>query len=296
MPLLGEFAALLTAFLWSGTSIVFTEATIRVGSIMVNITRMIIALFLLLLSIILMQLDISMSVSQILNLSWSGILGLVLGDTFLFRAFKDIGARISMLLMALVPAITAVLAWVVLDEQLAVLGISGMLITMLGIAIVILERKAKGSMRASIPFKGVMWGVLGAIGQAAGLILAKFAFNEAPIHGMVATTVRVAAAIIVFLPVALFLNWYRNPVSVFLRERKAFVFTSIGAVIGPYLGITFSLVAIAHTEVAIATTIMALPPIIMLPMLKLIYKEELSARSYVGAFLAVGGVALLFLR
>ncbi len=296
MPFVGEFAALLTAFLWSGTSIVFTEATMRVGSIMVNITRMVIALLLLSITIILLGLEVALSFTQTMNLVFSGILGLVLGDSFLFRAFKDIGARISMLLMALVPAMTALLAWGFLGEALSLQSIAGMAVTMTGIAIVILDRQPSADGSRSLNLRGIFLGILAALGQASGLIFAKFALNEAPIHGIVATFVRIAASVLIFLPIAALLKWYRNPFRTYAGDKKALSYTAIGAVIGPFLGITFSLVAIANTEVAIATTIMSLPPILMLPLVRVVYKERLTGRAIAGAVLAVAGVALLFLR
>jgi drug/metabolite transporter (DMT)-like permease len=296
MPFIGELSALLTAFLWSGTSLVFTEATTRVGSIQVNITRMMLALVFLVFTVWLLGYNYSMSGNQVLNLAWSGIIGLVLGDSFLFRAFKDIGARISMLVMSLVPAMSAVLGYVCLDESLTTLGIAGMVITMAGITIVVLERQPVASAKYRVSTKGLVFALLGALGQATGLIFAKFALNEAPLNGMVATTVRIAAAVILFLPAALLFRWYRNPFTVYAKDKAALGYTTAGAILGPYLGITFSLVAIAHTKVAIATTIMALPPIIMLPLVRIFYREHLSARSIVGAVIAVAGVAMLFLR
>ncbi|MFA6232830.1 MAG: DMT family transporter [Bacteroidota bacterium] len=296
MPYIGELSALLTAFLWSGTSIVFTEATTRVGSIQVNITRMILALAFLLVTVWLLGLDYSMSTNQVLNLTYSGIIGLVLGDSFLFRAFKENGARISMLMMSLVPAMSAAMGLIFLGETLSLLGVTGMIITMAGIAVVVLERQPSSASKLIVTKKGLLYALLGAFGQAAGLIFAKFALNESPLHGMVATTVRIAAAVALFLPAALILRWYRNPFRVFARDKKALAYTTAGAVLGPYLGITFSLVAIAHTKVAIATTIMALPPIIMLPLVWMIYRERLTMRAIIGAVIAVLGVALLFLR
>lgn len=296
MPFVGELSALLTAFLWSGTSMVFTEATTRVGSIQVNITRMILALVFLLVTITAFGFDWTMSGGQVWNLALSGLIGLVLGDSFLFRAFKDIGARISMLIMSLVPAMSALLGFVFLDETLAPLGITGMLVTMAGVAIVVLERKPASPAGGHLSARGLVYALLGALGQATGLIFAKFALNEAPIHGMVATAVRIAAAVVVFLPAALLFRWYRNPFRIYKQDPAAFGFTTAGAVLGPYLGITFSLVAIANTKVAIATTIMALPPIIMLPLVRVFYRERLSARAIGGAMVAVAGVALLFLR
>lgn len=296
MLFIGELSALLTAFLWSGTSMVFTEATTRVGSIQVNISRMILALLFLTVTIALLGLDFDLSRGQLLNLTWSGIIGLVLGDSFLFRAFKDIGARISMLVMSLVPAISALLGYVFLDETLTLLGGLGMLVTMAGVAVVVLERQPAAQAKYRVTGRGLMFAILGALGQATGLIFAKFALNEAPLHGMVATAVRIAAAVALFLPAALLFRWYRNPVRIYARDRVALAYTTAGAILGPYLGITFSLVAIAHTKVAIATTIMALPPIIMLPLVHFFYREKLSLRAIGGAVIAVSGVALLFLR
>jgi drug/metabolite transporter (DMT)-like permease len=296
MPFAGELSALLTAFLWSGTSIVFTEATSRVGSIQVNITRMLMALVLLSATVWLLGFDIQMTQSQVLNLTWSGIVGLVLGDTFLFRAFKDVGPRISMLMMSLVPAMTAIMGVFFLDEALSLQGIGGMVLTITGIAVVVLERGGRSASSYRATPKGIAFAFLGALGQASGLIFAKLAFNEAPLHGMSATLVRIATAVIIFLPMALLMRWYRNPFRVYAKDRKALGFTFAGAILGPYLGITFSLVAISNTQVAIATTIMALPPVIMLPLVWLVYKEKLSIRSVAGAVLAVAGVAVLFLR
>jgi drug/metabolite transporter (DMT)-like permease len=82
----------------------------------------------------------------------------------------------------------------------------------------------------------------------------------------------------------------------FSGDKKTFGLTLLGAILGPYLGITFSLISIEYTKVAVASTIMATVPIIMLPLVKIVYREDLSWRAYVGAFIAVGGVAILFLR
>jgi drug/metabolite transporter (DMT)-like permease len=296
MPFIGEFSALFTAFLWSGTSLVFSEATARVGSIQVNLTRMLLALLFLVLTVWLLGYNYAMSQSQVLNLTWSGIVGLVLGDSFLFAAFKEIGARISMLIMSLVPAMSAVLGLIFLGETLTLLGITGMVITIAGVAVVVLERQPAATAKYRVTTKGLIHALLGALGQATGLIFAKFALNESPLNGMVATTVRIAAAVVLFLPTALIFRWYRNPFRVYAKDKVALGYTTAGAILGPYLGITFSLIAIANTKVAIATTIMALPPIIMLPLVRLFHHEQLTPRAITGAVIAVVGVALLFLR
>ena len=89
---------------------------------------------------------------------------------------------------------------------------------------------------------------------------------------------------------------YKNPYRVFKNDVKALRTTILGTILGPYLGITFSLIAISYAKVGIASTIMSTVPIIMLPLVRIIYKEKLSMRAIWGAFVAVGGVAILFLR
>jgi drug/metabolite transporter (DMT)-like permease len=138
--MIGELSALVTAFLWSATSMVFSAATTRAGVMYVNVTRLLFALCFLFASVLILKLPVDLSMPQFIYLAVSGVIGLVLGDTFLFRAFKEIGARVSMLVMSLVPAICAVLAFFFLNESLTLTSLVGMAITISGIALVVLER------------------------------------------------------------------------------------------------------------------------------------------------------------
>ena len=296
MPYLGELSALFTACLWSGSALVFASATTRVGSFQVNITRLLLAVVYLVLLIPIMRPDLSLSATQILNLSISGIIGLALGDTFLFKAFQEIGARISMLIMSLAPAIAAMLAYLVLGEVLTPVAVLGMAITLSGISLVVLDRGTGGTQRISLTSPGIVYAVLGAVGQGAGLIFAKMAFSEGDVNGFVATTVRILASLVLILPAAMMTKRFNNPLRFYSVDRKAFLLTAVGSVLGPFLGITFSLIAIANTNVGIAATIMATVPILMLPMVRFISKEHLTWRAILGACVAVTGVALLFLR
>lgn len=295
MPYFGEIIALVTSILWSGTSFAFTEASRRIGSLQLNINRMILASIFLMIIILVAGLSTDLNLKQVEYLAVSGFVGLVFGDTFLFKAFQLIGARLGMLIMALVPAISSLLAFFFLDETLSILAIIGMAITIGGIIFVIVERSAE-----SIPlFKssplGIFYGVLGALGQAAGLIIAKFAFVEGELNGFVAAFIRLSSAVIVFLPVVLLIRRYKNPVRLYKKNIPALKATLIGTILGPVLGITCSLLAIANAKIGIASTLMSLMPVMMLPIARYYYKEKLNFRSIVGAFIAVVGVAILFM-
>jgi drug/metabolite transporter (DMT)-like permease len=296
MPFIGELSALLTAFLWSGTSFAFTAAAVRIGSLQLNINRMIIASLLLYATIIIGEFSLSLSSSQFFNLVISGVLGLVIGDSFLFKAFRSVGARISMLLMASSPAMSSVLAYFFLDENLSLFALVGILITMFGIGLVVLERSELPDVKYKLSKIGIVYGLLGALGQAAGLIFAKFALEESEINKMSATFIRIISSVVIMLIGALLTRRYKNPVKLYRHSPGALSSTIIGTILGPYLGITFSLVAIANTKVGIAATLMSTMPIIMLPFVKFMYKEQLSWRAIAGAFIAVAGVTILFIR
>jgi len=296
MNYVGELSALLTAFLWSGTSIAFSAASEKTGSLQLNINRMLLASLLLLSTILIMNFSFDLSSSQVKNLGISGVIGLVIGDSFLFKGYQLIGARISMLLMALSPAMTALLAYFFLGETLTLIGLLGMLITLSGIALVVLQRKTDPTSKYKMSAVGLFYGFMGALGQSGGLIFAKLAFDESGINGFVATFVRISSAILLLFPVALLLRRYKDPVKLYRKNKSALRATVIGTILGPYLGITFSLIAIANTKVGIAATLMSTMPIIMLPLMKYIYKEKISWRSIAGAVLTVLGVAVIFLR
>ncbi|RJP72253.1 MAG: DMT family transporter [Ignavibacteriales bacterium] len=291
----GEISALLTAFLWSWTSIFFSEAGIRVGSVQVNITRLILAGIYLLVTIVVMNYSLALSSMQVFYLVLSGMIGLVFGDTYLFKAFQHIGPRLSMLIMSLSPAIAALIAYFALGETLSVMGIIGIVITLVGISLVVIQKEEHPTSKYKISRIGIFYAFLGAVGQGAGLIFAKQAFNLGPINEFSATFIRISSSVIIMLPVGIMAGKYQNPFTVYKKEKTALAYTIGGSICGPYLGITLSLLAISHTKVGIASTIMSTVPILLLPIVRFVYKEKLTWKSVVGAVVCVAGVAILFL-
>ncbi|HQF43999.1 MAG TPA: DMT family transporter, partial [Ignavibacteriaceae bacterium] len=239
------------------------------------------------------HLSFDLSKSQFINLIISGVIGLVIGDSFLFKSYQLVGARISMLLMSLSPGMSAILAFVFLNERITTTGVLGIFITIAGIMLVVFEG-SNGS-KIKISGLGIFYGFIAALGQAAGLIFAKYAFDEGHITAFVATFVRIFSSVLIILPLAILFNRYNNPFPKIKKDKSILGSILLGTVLGPYLGITFSLISIEYTKVGIAATLMATPPIIMLPMVRYIYKEKISWRAITGAVIAVAGVALIFL-
>lgn len=296
MAYAGEFSALLTAALWTGSALAFSAATTRIGSVYVNVTRLVLAVLLLLLTIIALGIEPRISPLQITYLALSGFVGFVFGDTFLFKSYEYNNARIGSLVMSAAPAFAALLAFILLGETVSVTGILGMGITLGGIALVVLERRETSSHHIPISMPGILYAFLGALGQAGGLILAKCAFDIGPINGILATFVRAVAATLVVAPLNYLAGRLIQPIQVLVKNRTALYLTILGSFLGPFLGVVFSLISISRTSVAIAATLMATSPILMLPTVWIFFKEKLSWRAVAGAVVAVIGVGVLFLR
>ncbi|MBK8944296.1 MAG: DMT family transporter [Ignavibacteriae bacterium] len=296
MQFIGEISALITAFLWSGTAIAFSEATKIVGSFVVNITRLLMATLFLIITILIFNLNFQITFEQIYLLGLSGIIGLVFGDGFLFKSYQYIGARLSMLIMTLSPAVASFAAYLYLDESLSFWGIIGIVITIFGISLVVLKRSEQPSGDYKKNNIGYLFAFLGAVGQAINLIFAKQAFQLGEINSFVATFYRMLPSIFLMYFIGLIFKSRRTSFSILKEKKEALKFIIIGSLIGPFLGITFSLIAISHTKIGIAATLMSTVPILMLPIVRYYFKEKLSFISILGAVVAVVGVAILFLK
>jgi drug/metabolite transporter (DMT)-like permease len=293
---IGEFAALLTAIFWTVTSLAFESASHKIGSIAVNIIRLIIGFaFLSVFNLIWRGyiLPVDASIENWLWLSLSGLVGFVFGDLFLFKSYTMIGSRFSMLIMTMVPPITAFFSFIILGERLTLFHYLGMTLTFSGIAMAIFSRSAKGEkLSLKLAPKGILYAFGGAVGQALGLVLSKFGMKN--YDPFAATQIRIIAGIFGYiLLVTMLARW--NVVSNASHNKSGMILTSVGAFFGPFLGVSFSLIAIKYTEAGIASTIMALVPIFIILPAFVLFKQKVTLSEILGSIVSVGGVALFFL-
>jgi drug/metabolite transporter (DMT)-like permease len=80
-----------------------------------------------------------------------------------------------------------------------------------------------------------------------------------------------------------------------VKDREGIKYTAAGALTGPFIGMALSMVAIANTQAGVAQTLMSLMPVIIIPVIWIIYKERTNWRGILGAVVAVLGVAILLL-
>jgi drug/metabolite transporter (DMT)-like permease len=298
----GEIAALLTAVFWTITALAFETAGKRIGALTLNVVRLYLAF--LIYSVFLyfrrgMFLPMDATAESWFWLLLSGLIGFVLGDQFLFQAFIKIGARVSMLIMTLVPPITALIGWLILGEVLSLLNLLGMFLTISGVALVILKRsdqiqqgKKKGKIKLSYPLSGLLLAFGGAAGQAVGLVLSKFGMKD--YDPFAASQIRVMAGMFGFTVLFIITGaWHKLKSG--LKDKRGMSFVALGSVFGPFLGVSFSLIAIQNTLTGVASTIMAIVPVLIIIPSVLLFKEKVNLREIIGAMIAVSGVALMFI-
>ncbi|MBU2557692.1 MAG: DMT family transporter [Bacteroidetes bacterium] len=291
----GEFAALLVAVFWTITALSFEIASKRVGSLAVNIIRLAFALGFLSIYGYLFRgfaLPTDAGLHQWKWLALSGLIGFVFGDYFLFHSYHMISSRIAMLIMTFVPPVTALLGWLLLDERMGILHLAGMTLTVGGIFITIFSKVKGQKIKLKYPVKGLFYAFLGVLGQAGGLVLSKYGMQD--YDPFAATQIRIIAGFIGFALIIL-LNGKMHLVITAFRNTKAMWGITSGSFFGPFLGVSFSLLAIQYTTTGVAATLMAIVPILIIPPAAIFMKQKVSLLDYIGAVISVGGVALFFL-
>jgi drug/metabolite transporter (DMT)-like permease len=246
---------------------------------------------------------VGLSTPTVLWLCLSSLIGIVIGDSLLFEAFITVGPRLTTLIYATSPIMATVIAWIFLNEKLGALDLFAIAITLCGIAWVVAERRTSqnGSLtREHHPphvWRGIFFALGGSLGQAAGLVTSKQALvhTGAPVNPLEAAYVRILFGASVMLLVSLVRGQIRATIRA-ARQGQALLLTVGGTIVGPFLGIWMSLVAVSLIEAGVAATLNSMVPVFVIPLVILIKHERVSARAWIGSLVAVGGVALLFLH
>uniref|UniRef100_A0A7V0Z3S8 DMT family transporter n=1 Tax=candidate division WOR-3 bacterium TaxID=2052148 RepID=A0A7V0Z3S8_UNCW3 len=293
----GEIAALGTSFCWAFGSVFFTIASRLIGSNEVNRIRLVLGMLFLMFTHLLLFGSIIPVNACVHHWFWfgiSGLIGFTIGDTFLFRGYVLIGPRLTMLLMSLSPIFGTILAWVFLGESLNLREFLGILITITGISMVIYNKKETENKNKDF-FAGIFCGFGAALCQAIGYFASKkgLLYNDFP--ALSGNLIRIMSGAFFIWVIALFQKQAFKTISL-LSNKKADMAMLGGAIFGPFIGVWLSLIAVQHTYIGIASTLMALPPVILIPLSHWIFKERITYITLIGTFIAVSGVSLIFLR
>jgi drug/metabolite transporter (DMT)-like permease len=236
----------------------------------------------------------------------SGLVGYVIGDFCLFQCYIIIGSRYGQLFMTLAPLSAALMAWVTLGQQMTAMSIVAMLVTLAGISISVLGRGEHHKVSLKLPLNGVLYAIGAAVCQGVGLVLSKIGMDHYDVAALAemgvpewlvpfsANFYRCIAGIIGFT----LLLYYRNgmaPLREAMHDRKGLTVATATTIFGPFVGVGFSLMAVQYTAAGIASTLMAMTPIIILLPSYWLFHEKITWKAIVGAFISVIGVSLFFL-
>ena len=309
MLYLGEIISLGVAVSWTITALFAEVASKRLGALQLNVIRMFLSLLMLGSTLWWFTgsfLPLHADASTWFWLSLSGFVGYLLGDYCLFNSYILIGSRFGQLFMTLAPPTAAVAAWMILGETLSVQALLGMAVTLTGISISVLNKGTSHKFSLKLPLKGVLFGIGAGIGQGVGLVLSKVGMNhyessipmdEGGVMDMLpfaSTFMRAVTGAIGFLLVMM-IQKKLHTLSQAVSDGKG-MGAAVGATItGPFIGVAFSLMAVQYTEAGIASTLMALTPILILWPSHFFFGQQVTFKEIIGACISVFGASLFFI-
>lgn len=307
MQYLGELISIGVAFSWTATALLSEFGSKRMGNLTLNLMRMIITLVF---SGILFwviggtPLPAGASTEAYLWMMLSGLVGYVIGDFCLFQCYLIIGSKFGQLFMTLAPIAAAITAWFTLGQQIRPQAMLAMLVTLAGIAISVLGRGDRHKVSLKLPLSGVLFAIGAAVCQGVGLVLSKIGMNHyeatlsttllewlLPFH---ANFFRCVAGVIGFSVMMAFREGFK-PLARGVRDRQGMAAAVATTIFGPFVGVGASLLAVQYTAAGIASTLMALTPIIIILPAWWIFKQPITLKSLLGAVISVIGVSLFFL-
>lgn len=294
----GESAALGTAVCFSVAANLFAAAGRRVGSASVNRIRLAAAVPLLGVALALTRgapWPIWATHFQLVVLAVSGLVGFIFGDGNYYRSLVLLGPGRASLIAATAPVFTMIIAWAALGEVPGRLAFLGVALTGCGVMIVFSKKQpGAAALSAGSIAAGITAGVLGALGQAGGLVLSKVALRSG-LDPLSATVIRATAGCLGVWALTLVRGAARETLEA-VRDGRTLRLVLVGTLAGPLLGVVLSLLAINLIEAGVAASIIAISPIPTMLLARWVHHEPITARSLVGALTAVVGVIVLFMR
>ena len=308
MAYIGELISIGVAFSWTATALLSEFGSKRLGNLTLNVLRMGLAL---LFSLVLFgavtgnPLPAGVPAEACGWMLLSGLVGYVIGDFCLFQCYILIGSRFGQLFMTLAPLSAALMAWITLGQQMKPMSIVAMLVTLFGIGISVLGRGNHHMVSLKLPLNGVLFAIGAAMCQGIGLVLSKIGMDHYDVASMAKAGVsewlipfsanfyRCIAGIIGFT----ILLYFRDGIGHLheaMHDRKGLSVAIATTIFGPFVGVGFSLMAVQYTAAGIASTLMAMTPIIILLPSYWLFHEKITWKAVLGAFISVIGVSMFF--
>lgn len=225
----------------------------------------------------------------------SGVIGFWLGSLAVVNAIIRLGPRLALLVLAIAPILSAVLAWLFLDETLDGQAIAGIIVTITGIIWVVSEgNQSPDPVDRSAYRAGILFALAGALSQSISFLFSKqgLAGDFDPLSASLMRLMTGTVAIWLF---AALRGRVRRDLTALRTYPVALRQLSLGAIAGPVTGASLMLLALQHAPVGIATTLGNLTPIFLIPIGYVVFKERITHRAITGTLVAMVGMAILFI-
>jgi len=304
MAYLGEIISIGVAFSWTATALLSEFGSKRLGNLTLNVLRMALALLFAMVMFFVVSGSPLPTGGTLEAYGWmllSGLVGYVIGDFCLFQCYIIIGSRYGQLFMTLAPLAAALMAWVTLGQQMSAMSIVAMLVTLLGISISVLGRGEHHRVSLKLPLGGVLFAVGAALCQGIGLVLSKIGMDHYDTTAIPEWLVPFSAnffrcvAGIVGFTLLLYFREGLQPLREAVHDRKGMMVATATTIFGPFVGVGFSLMAVQYTSAGIASTLMALTPIIIILPSYWLFGQKITWKVVLGAVISCIGVSLFFL-
>ncbi|MHA4988777.1 DMT family transporter [Cetobacterium somerae] len=287
---MGESLALAAAFGWVGSSVFLERASKETGTLAVNLIRLVIAmLFLGVITYVKRGLVLPLDVPKesFKFLSISGLFGLFLGDFFLYKSYIKIGPRITLLVMTFSPIAVSILSFFILGEKIEGFKVLGMLLTIIGIAIVILKKKNDKEFSKV----GFIYALLAMLGESLGIVFTRL--GSIDYDSFATIQVRTIPAILAFIVyISLKKEW--SNIKEGILNKKGMIYIVLGTIVAT-LGVTALVEAMKYANVGIVSTLAATSPILIIPISIIFFKEKVSILEGIGALISFVGITIFFI-
>ena len=319
----GEILSIVVALSWTATALFAEVGSKRMGSLPFNAVRMALSL-----CFLAATLWLTMGVpwpryadgGTWFWLLLSGVVGYVIGDYCLMQGYIIIGSRFGQLFMTLSAPTAAILGRLFIGEQMGVLAIAGMVITLGGIATSVLSKQEKEKVHLKLPARGVFFAAMAGICQGAGLVISKIglehydaalAMNEVDVASIAdgailpiplslsipfaSTMIRGLMGFAGFMLLLMLSKEGTKKLRNAVGDRKAVWCALASMFFGPFLGVSLSLMATLYTSTGIAQTLFSLTPVLIIAPAALLFHQKVTLREILGAIISVTGVCLFFI-
>lgn len=290
-----ELLAALAALSWAVGSLFSAAASSQMGAFAFTRWRLFFALTLLWALALFTGQWRSLDSSNVALLALSGFIGIFIGDTALFACMNRLGPRRSGVLFATHAIFSTLLAWLFLGETLWGWTLLGGALLVSGVMVAIVwgrrdsETHAWENTRGTL-MTGVLLGLLAAVCQSVATLMIK-PLMASGVDAVAASAVRTSASFLAHLA----LLWagaqvarVQNPLT-----AKTLFNTWASAAVAMALGMTLILQALHTGQANLVGIFSSLTPILLLPLLWVVYRRRPAWGAWGGAVMAVAGAALI---